>query len=185
VAPLARLRQSREDHHVPTLFRSDHDLNLDGHSERGSLEAWGTLSALAAATTSLRLGTLVTPATFRHPSVLAKLVATVDQVSGGRVELGLGAGRHEREHEAYGLPFPPLHARLDITEEQLQVLLGTWADGKLLVRRSSLPAAGSRLPTEARAAAAPPVVHRRWRRTAQHRPGRLLRRRIQHRIHNA
>jgi F420-dependent oxidoreductase-like protein len=115
---------------IPTLFRSDHYLNLDGqHPERGSLDAWGTLNALAALTSTLRLGTLVSPATFRHPSLLAKLVATADHVSGGRVELGLGAGWHEREHEAYGFPFPPTRARMDVLEEQLQVVLGNWARG--------------------------------------------------------
>ncbi len=117
-----------EQHGIGTLYRSDHYMNLDGrHPERGSLDAWGTLCALAAVTTTLRLGTLVSPATFRHPSELAKLVATGDHVSGGRVELGLGAGWHEREHAAYGFPFAPLRTRLDVLEEQLQVVLGTWA----------------------------------------------------------
>jgi F420-dependent oxidoreductase-like protein len=119
-----------EQHGIGTLFRSDHYMNLDGqHPERGSLDAWGTLCALAAATTTLRLGTMVSPATFRHPSELAKLVATADHVSGGRVELGLGAGWHEREHAAYGFAFAPLRIRLDILEEQLQVVLGTWSSG--------------------------------------------------------
>jgi F420-dependent oxidoreductase-like protein len=119
-----------EEHGIGTLFRSDHYMNLDGqHPERGPLDAWGTLCALSAVTTTLRLGTLVSPATFRHPSELAKLVATADHVSGGRVELGLGAGWHEREHAAYGFPFAPLRIRLDVLEEQLQVVLGTWASG--------------------------------------------------------
>lgn len=117
-----------EHHGIGTLFRSDHYMNLDGqHPERGSLDAWGTLCALAAATTTLRLGTMVSPATFRHPSELAKVVVTADQVSGGRVELGLGAGWHEREHAAYGFPFAGLRTRLDVLEEQLQIVLGTWA----------------------------------------------------------
>ena len=80
-------------------------------------------------TTRLRLGTLVSPATFRHPSVLAKAVATADHVSDGRVELGLGAGWHAREHEAHGFAFPPPRERMDILEEQLQVVLGSWSDG--------------------------------------------------------
>jgi F420-dependent oxidoreductase-like protein len=118
-----------EEHGIPALFRSDHYLNLDGqHPEWGSLDAWGTLNALAAVTSTLRLGTLVSPATFRHPSLLAKLVATADQISGGRIELGLGAGWHEHEHEAYGFPFPPTRVRMDILEEQLQVVLGNWGD---------------------------------------------------------
>ena len=82
-----------EEHGIPTLFRSDHYQNLDGqHPERGALDAWGTTNALAALTTTLRLGTLVSPASFRHPSVLAKLVVTADHVSGGRIDLGIGAG---------------------------------------------------------------------------------------------
>jgi F420-dependent oxidoreductase-like protein len=122
------LARACEEHGIPALFRSDHYLNLDGqHPERGSLDAWATLNALAALTSTVRLGTLVSPATFRHPSVLAKTVTTADHVSGGRVELGLGAGWHEREHEAFGFPFPPTSERLDILEEQLQVVLGNWS----------------------------------------------------------
>ncbi len=123
------LARACEQHEIPALFRSDHYLNLDGrHPERGSLDAWGTVCALAAITSTVRLGTLVSPATFRHPSLLAKLVTTADHVSGGRVELGLGAGWHEREHEAYGFPFPPTGERIDVLEEQLQVVLGNWGD---------------------------------------------------------
>jgi F420-dependent oxidoreductase-like protein len=119
-----------EQARITTLFRSDHYLNLDGqHPERGSLDAWGTINALAAITSSLRLGTLVSPATFRHPSSLAKLVVTADQISGGRIELGLGAGWHEREHTAHGFPFPDTRTRVDMLEEQLQVILGSWDSG--------------------------------------------------------
>jgi len=119
-----------EEHAIPALFRSDHYLNLDGeHPERGSLDAWATLNALAAVTSTVRLGTMVSPATFRHPSVLAKLVTTADQISGGRIEVGLGAGWHEREHAAFGFPFPDTRTRMDILEEQLQIVLGTWSDG--------------------------------------------------------
>jgi len=124
------LARACEEHAIPALFRSDHYVNLDGRDpERGSLDAWGTINALAATTSTLRLGTLVSPATFRHPSLLAKLVVTADQISGGRIELGLGAGWHEHEHEAYGFPFPPTRVRMDILEEQLQVVLGNWTDG--------------------------------------------------------
>src|ERR1700733_10984351 len=112
---------------ITTLFRSDHYMNLDGqHPERGALDAWGTLCGLAAATSRLRLGTMVSPVTLRHPSLLAKLTVTADHISGGRVELGLGAGWHEREHAAYGFPFEPLRTRMDVLEEQLQIVLGTW-----------------------------------------------------------
>jgi F420-dependent oxidoreductase-like protein len=124
------LAHACETHAIPTLFRSDHYLNLDGrHPERGSLDAWATLNALAAVTSTLRLGTMVSPATFRHPSVLAKMVVAADHVSGGRIDLGLGAGWHRREHEAHGFPFPSTRVRMDILEEQLQIVFGLWADG--------------------------------------------------------
>jgi F420-dependent oxidoreductase-like protein len=122
------LARACEAHGIGTLFRSDHYLNLDGdHPERGSLDAWATVTALAAQTTTLRLGTMVSPATFRHPSELAKLVTTADHVSGGRVELGLGAGWHEREHAAYGFPYPELKTRIEMLDEQLQIVLGNWS----------------------------------------------------------
>ncbi len=120
-----------ERHGIPTLFRSDHYMNLDGlHPERGSLDAWGTLCALAAVTSKVRLGTMVSPATFRHPSELARLATTADLISGGRVELGLGAGWHEREHLAHGFTFYGSNReRMDVMEEQLQIVLGAWAPG--------------------------------------------------------
>jgi alkanesulfonate monooxygenase SsuD/methylene tetrahydromethanopterin reductase-like flavin-dependent oxidoreductase (luciferase family) len=125
------LANACEAHGIPTLFRSDHYMNLSGHApERGSLDAWGTICALAAVTKSVRLGTMVSPATFRHPSELARIVATADLISGGRVELGLGAGWHEREHEAHGFEFYASNKeRMDVMEEQLQVVLGAWATG--------------------------------------------------------
>jgi F420-dependent oxidoreductase-like protein len=119
-----------EGHGIPTLFRSDHYMGLDdAHPPLGSLDAWATLAALAAVTDTLRLGTLVSPATFRHPSELARLATTADHISGGRIELGLGAGWHEREHEAHGFSFPDLRTRMDILEEQLQIVHGNWAPG--------------------------------------------------------
>ncbi len=125
------LARACEQHGIPALFRSDHYTNLDGRDpRRPALDAWATLNALAAVTSTVRLGTLVSPATFRHPSMLAKTVTTADHVSGGRVELGLGAGWHEREHEAYGFDFPPVRTRVDILEEQLQVVLGNWGEGQ-------------------------------------------------------
>jgi F420-dependent oxidoreductase-like protein len=125
----AALARGCEEHGIPTLFRSDHYMNLDGqHPERGSLDAWATLNALAAITSTLRLGTMVSPATFRHPSELAKVVVTADQVSGGRVDLGLGAGWHDREHEAYGFPFADTRTRVDVMEEQIQIILGSWTE---------------------------------------------------------
>ena len=111
-----------EEHGLEGLFRSDHYGPLMGDPERGSLDAWATLAALAARTSRIRLGTLVSPATFRHPSVLAKMVVTADHVSGGRVELGLGAGWHEGEHRAYGFDFPATPVRMERLAEQLEIV---------------------------------------------------------------
>ena len=87
---------------IEALFRSDHYLSVMGAGERAALDAWGTINALAARTTTLRLGTMVSPTSFRHPSVLAKLVTTADHVSNGRIELGMGTGWSEVEHTAMG-----------------------------------------------------------------------------------
>jgi F420-dependent oxidoreductase-like protein len=122
------LARSCEEHGVEALFRSDHYLSVEGRTNEGSLDAWATLSALAAVTSTLRLGTLVSPATFRHPSELAKVVVTADHVSGGRVELGMGTGWLDAEHEAYGFPFPPFAERLSRLEEQLEVVSREWED---------------------------------------------------------
>jgi F420-dependent oxidoreductase-like protein len=117
-----------EEHGLEGLFRSDHYESVMGMRERGSLDAWATLAALAARTRRIRLGTLVSPATFRHPSVLAKMVATVDHVSGGRAELGLGAGWHEGEHRAYGFEFPPTPTRMERLAEQLEIVTRSWTE---------------------------------------------------------
>jgi F420-dependent oxidoreductase-like protein len=117
-----------EEHGLEGMFRSDHYESVMGMRERGSLDAWATLAALAARTRRIRLGTLVSPATFRHPSVLAKMVATVDHVSGGRAELGLGAGWHEGEHRAYGFEFPPTPTRMERLAEQLEIVTRSWTE---------------------------------------------------------
>jgi alkanesulfonate monooxygenase SsuD/methylene tetrahydromethanopterin reductase-like flavin-dependent oxidoreductase (luciferase family) len=121
------LARACEQSGIETLFRSDHYLSVFGRSERGSLDAWATINALAAVTSAVRLGTLVSPATFRHPAELAKVVVTADHVSGGRVELGLGTGWNEAEHEAYGFPFPPMGERMRELERQLQVIANHWS----------------------------------------------------------
>jgi F420-dependent oxidoreductase-like protein len=110
------------------LFRSDHYLSVVGLRERSSLDAIATLAALAVTTERIRLGTLVSPITFRHPSVLAKSVATIDHVSGGRVELGLGAGWSEAEHAAYGFEFPQLGMRMALLEEQTEIVHRQWTE---------------------------------------------------------
>ncbi len=118
-----------EAHRIEALFRSDHYLSVAGRRERGSLDAWATLAGLAARTSTVRLGTLVSPATFRHPSVLAKTVVTVDHISGGRVEVGLGAGWLDQEHAAYGFDMPPAKERMARLAEQLEIVNGEWANG--------------------------------------------------------
>ena len=118
--------------HAETLgfgafFRSDHYLNMGGDPGPGSTDAWITLAGLARDTSKIRLGTLVTAATFRLPGPLAVSVATVDAMSGGRVELGLGAGWYDDEHQAFAIPFPDTGERFDRLEEQLEVITGLWA----------------------------------------------------------
>jgi F420-dependent oxidoreductase-like protein len=110
------------------LFRSDHYMPLEG-GPGGSLDAWATINALAALTSTIRLGTLVSPATFRHPSTLAREVVTADHVSGGRIELGLGAGWHEGEHRAFGFPFETTKDRFDRFAEQLEIVHRSWTEG--------------------------------------------------------
>ena len=108
------------------FFRSDHLLAFDdGDGMPGPSESWTILAGLARETSRIRLGTLVSSATFRHPALLALQVANVDAMSGGRAELGVGAGWNEREHAAYGIPFPK--RRFAILEEQLAVITGLWA----------------------------------------------------------
>ncbi|KQZ70492.1 MULTISPECIES: LLM class F420-dependent oxidoreductase [unclassified Nocardioides] len=109
------------------FFRSDHYLGMGTEGLPGSTDAWTTLAGLARETTTIRLGTLMTSATFRHPGPLAVQVAQVDQMSRGRVELGIGAGWFEAEHSAYGIPFPSTKERFDRFEEQLAIITGLWA----------------------------------------------------------
>jgi F420-dependent oxidoreductase-like protein len=108
------------------FFRSDHYVAMSGDGMPGPTDSWVTLGALARETSSIRLGTLVTSATFRHPGPLAVSVAQVDAMSGGRVEIGMGTGWFEREHEAYGIPFPPPGERFARLTEQLEIVTGLW-----------------------------------------------------------
>jgi F420-dependent oxidoreductase-like protein len=121
---LLKVAQATEELGFSAFFRSDHYLTMGGDGLPGPTDAWTTLAGLARETKTLRLGTLVTSATFRHPGVLAIQVAQVDQMSGGRVELGLGAGWFAEEHAAYGIPFPA--KRFGLLEEQLEVITGLW-----------------------------------------------------------
>ena len=124
---LLRVARATEDLGFDAFFRSDHYLAIGGDGLPGPTDAWITLAGLARETSRIRLGTLVTPATFRLPGPLAISVAQVDQMSGGRVELGLGTGWYDAEHNAYGIAFPSLGERFAMLEEQLQVVRGLWS----------------------------------------------------------
>lgn len=124
---LLRVARATEDLGFDAFFRSDHYLNMgDVSGLPGPTDSWVTLGALARETSRIRLGTLMTAATFRYPGPLAISVAQVDQMSGGRVEFGFGAGWYEAEHAAYAMPFPGLKERFDRFEEQLAIITGLW-----------------------------------------------------------
>lgn len=124
---LLALARAGEDLGFDGFFRSDHYVAFSGDGLPGPSDAWTTLAGLARDTRTLRLGTLVSPATFREPAVLALQVAQVDQMSGGRAELGLGAGWFEGEHHAFGLPFPSTTERFDRFAEQLEIITRLWS----------------------------------------------------------
>ena len=124
---LLRVARAAEDLGFGAFFRSDHYLGMGTDGLPGPTDAWVTLAGLARETSTIRLGTLMTSATFRLPGPLAISVAQVDQMSGGRVELGIGAGWFEAEHTAYGIPFPDTGERFDRLEESLAVVTGLWA----------------------------------------------------------
>jgi F420-dependent oxidoreductase-like protein len=122
------MAQAAEAHGFGAFFRSDHLLRIKpGSGEPGPTDSWVTLGAIARETSTIRLGTMVTSATFRLPGPLAVAVAQVDEMSAGRVEMGLGTGWYEAEHVAYGIPFPPVRERFERLEEQLQILTGLWS----------------------------------------------------------
>jgi F420-dependent oxidoreductase-like protein len=125
---LLAVARTAEECGYGAFFRSDHYLAMgEGDGLPGPTDAWITLAGLARETSTIRLGTLVTAATFRHPGPLAIAVAQVDAMSGGRVELGLGSGWFEQEHRAYGLDFPDVAERFDRYEEQLAIVTGLWS----------------------------------------------------------
>ncbi len=123
---LLAVARAAEDGGFDAFFRSDHYMAIWGDGLPGPTDAWITLAGLARDTHRIRLGTLVSPVTFRLPGPLAISVATVDAMSGGRAELGLGTGWYEAEHAAYGIPFPPFGERFTELEEQVEIVLGLW-----------------------------------------------------------
>lgn len=108
------------------FYRSDHYNSFPGADGLPTTDAWAVLAGLARETTTIRLGTLASPVTFRLPGVFAKMVTTIDEMSGGRIDVALGAGWHEAEHSRLGIPYPPIGERAEMLEEQLEILLGLW-----------------------------------------------------------
>jgi len=125
-----RLAHACEESRLEGLFRSDHYVSTINETTLGSLDAWATICGLAALTGRIRLGTMVSPATFRHPSQLAKVVTSADHISGGRVELGMGAGWFDKEHSTYGFDFPATSERMAILAEQIEIVHGEWTTEK-------------------------------------------------------
>ena len=122
-----RLARLTEEHGLEGLFRSDHYTAII-RPDADAHDAWATLAGLAALTDRIRLGTMVSPATFRHPSVLARMAVTVDHISSGRVEVGMGSGWYEREHEAHGFPFLDGKQRFELFAEQVEVVVRSWTE---------------------------------------------------------
>jgi F420-dependent oxidoreductase-like protein len=125
------LADACERHGVGTLFRSDHYISQSAEATSVAHDAWTTIAGLAARTRTLRFGTLVSPATFRLPGLLANAAATADHISGGRIELGIGAGWMEREHRAYGFPFPDTSTRVAMFAEQLEIVHRLWTEERV------------------------------------------------------
>lgn len=125
------------------FFRSDHYSSVRGVSKLGSTDAWATLAGLARDTQKIRLGTLMSPITWRHPVVLAKTVTTVDEMSGGRIELGIGTGWQPLEHQMYGFPFEDFTARFRWLEESLRIILALWTEDSATVQGKTFSVRGA------------------------------------------
>ena len=120
------IASTAEEAGIEAYFRSDHYASFPGGEGKPTTDAWATLAGLARETTTIRLGVLVSPVTFRVPGNLAKVIQTVDEMAGGRIEAGFGAGWNEDEHGQLGIPFPPLGERYDMLEEQMALIHGLW-----------------------------------------------------------
>jgi F420-dependent oxidoreductase-like protein len=123
------LAKTAEEAGIEAFFRSDHYASFPGGAGRPTTDAWATLAGLARETSTIGLGTLVSPVTFRQPGNLAKVIQTVDEMSGGRIEAGFGAGWNDDEHAQLGLPFPPIGQRYEMLEEQMAIIHGLWTEG--------------------------------------------------------
>ncbi len=135
--------QTSEEAGIEALFTSDHYYSVFERPSRGSFDAWTVLGAVAVVTERIRIGTMVSPATFRHPSVLAKAAVTVDHISGGRLEVGLGAGWWVEEHRRYGFTLPALGDRMALLEEQLEIVHRSWTEPAVTFSGNSYELVGS------------------------------------------
>ena len=123
-----KIAKRAEANGLEALFRSDHFQSFPGPTGQPTTDAWSIMAGLARDTDRIGLGVLVSPVTFRHPGTFAKVVTTVDEMSGGRIEVGVGAGWNELEHRQLGLDFPPITERADLMEDQLAILHGLWGE---------------------------------------------------------
>jgi len=139
----ARLARRVEELGLHGLWRSDHFISDMGPPDRPCLETWTSLTALAFLTTRIEFGTLVSPMTFRHPALLARMAAAVDNFSAGRLTLGVGAGWNEAEHRIYGIPFPPVGERIRRLEEGIGVIRALWAGGPVTLDGQYFPLRGA------------------------------------------
>src|SRR6476646_1847198 len=120
--------QRAESAGFESFFRSDHYASFPGSADQATTDAWAVLAGLSRETSRISLGALVSPVTFRHPGNFVKLVTTIDEMSGGRIEVGVGAGWNDADHEQHGLPFPDIKERADLMEDQLALLHGLWEE---------------------------------------------------------
>ena len=128
MATTSQIAKRAEANGLEALFRSDHFQSFPGPTGQPTTDAWSIMAGLARDTERIGLGVLVSPVTFRHPGTFAKVVTTVDEMSGGRIEVGVGAGWNELEHRQLGLDFPPITERADLMEDQLAILHGLWGE---------------------------------------------------------
>lgn len=154
----AKISQQVEALGLDSLWRSDHFFSVMGKGERDSLECWTSLTELACRTRRIRFGPLVSPMTFRHPALLARMAAAVDELSNGRLVLGVGAGWNEAEHAAYGIPLPPMKERMDRLEEGVKVIKALWSGGPATLAAQYYPLQGATLRPGPRQQAGPPLL---------------------------
>lgn len=153
-----KISQEVEGLGLDSLWRSDHFFSVMHRSERDSLECWASLTELATRTRRIRFGPLVSPMTFRHPALLARMAAAVDGLSNGRLVLGVGAGWNEAEHAAYGIPLPPLKERMDRLEEGIRVIRALWTGGPASMAGTYYRLDGATLRPRPRQQPGPPLL---------------------------